>query len=71
MNVAHPFMEGNGRSTHLDRSDTEKTPTLNAMVKSTSDSTSIKNLIEALTGEINSHEVFMKGIDYSYYYEET
>jgi cell filamentation protein len=42
------------------------------MVKSTSDSTSIKNLIEgALTSEINSQEVFMKGIDYSYYYEET
>ena len=86
MNVAHPFMEGNGRSTRIwldlilkkrlkkcvDWSKIGKNDYLNAMVKSTSDSTSIKNLIEgALTSEINSHEIFMKGIDYSYYYEET
>jgi cell filamentation protein len=44
---------------------------LSAMVRSTTDSTILKNLLRnALTDEINSHEVFMKGVDYSYYYEE-
>ncbi|MDY0211205.1 MAG: cell filamentation protein Fic [Bacteroidales bacterium] len=86
MNVAHPFMEGNGRSTRIwldlilkkrlkkcvDWSKISKNDYLGAMVKSTTDSTSIKNLLQhALTSEINSHEVFMKGIDYSYYYEES
>ena len=85
MNVAHPFMEGNGRSTRIwldlilkkrlkkcvDWSKIGKNDYLNAMVKSTTDSTIIKNLLSnALTDEINSHEVFMKGVDYSYYYEE-
>jgi cell filamentation protein len=85
MNVAHPFMEGNGRSTRIwldlilkkrlkkcvDWSKIGKNDYLSAMVRSTTDSTIIKNLLRnALTDEINSHEVFMKGVDYSYYYEE-
>lgn len=85
MNVAHPFLEGNGRSTRLwldlilkkrlkkcvDWSKISKNDYLSAMIKSTTDSTTVKNLLQhALTDEINSHEVFMKGIDYSYYYEE-
>jgi cell filamentation protein len=85
MNIAHPFMEGNGRSTRIwldlilkkrlkkcvDWSKIGKNDYLSAMVKSTTDSTAIKNLLRhALTDEINSHEVFMKGVDYSYYYEE-
>jgi len=44
---------------------------MNAMVKSGTNSTEIRNLLKnALTDEIDSREVFMKGIDYSYYYEE-
>ena len=85
MNVAHPFMEGNGRSTRIwldlilkkqlkkcvDWSKINKKNYLNAMAQSPTDSTEIKHLLErALTAEINSREVFMKGIDYSYYYEE-
>ncbi|MEZ4988313.1 MAG: Fic family protein [Saprospiraceae bacterium] len=85
MNVAHPFMEGNGRSTRVwldlilkkrlkrcvDWSKIGKTEYMNAMVKSTTDSRILKTLIEnALTDQINNREMFMKGIDYSYYYEE-
>lgn len=85
MNLAHPFMEGNGRSTRLwldlilkkrlgkcvDWSKISKNDYLNAMIKSAVNSTEIKYLLEnALTDEINSRELFMKGIDYSYYYEE-
>ncbi|GHT13704.1 hypothetical protein AGMMS4956_10300 [Bacteroidia bacterium] len=85
MNIAHPFMEGNGRSTRIwldlilkkrlqkcvDWSKIGKNDYLNAMIKSAANSTTIKNLIKpALTNEINSREMFMKGIDYSYYYEE-
>jgi len=85
MNIAHPFMEGNGRSTRIwldlilkkrlkrcvDWSTINKNDYLNAMVKSSTDSTVLKNLLKnALTDEINSREMFMKGIDYSYYYEE-
>ena len=85
MNIAHPFMEGNGRSTRIwldlilkkrlkkcvDWSKINKTDYLSAMVKSSTNSTVLKNLIEnALTDEINSRAMFMKGIDYSYYYEE-
>ena len=85
MNVAHPFMEGNGRSTRIwldlmlkrtlkkcvDWSKIKKNDYLNAMIISHSDSTTIKRLIEnALTNKINDREMFMKGIDYSYYYEE-
>jgi len=85
MNVAHPFMEGNGRSTRMwldlifkkqlkkcvDWSKINKNDYLNAMIVSHADSSTIKRLLEnALTDEINSREMFMKGIDYSYYYEE-
>ncbi|HBA12901.1 MAG TPA: cell filamentation protein Fic, partial [Bacteroidales bacterium] len=85
MNIAHPFMEGNGRSTRIwldmmlkqslkrcvDWSKIDKNDYMNAMVKSTTDSNILKALLNnALTDEINSREMFMKGIDYSYYYEE-
>ena len=85
MNIAHPFMEGNGRSTRIwldlilktnlknciDWSKIGKNEYMDAMVKSSLDSTVLKKLLNsALTIEINSREMFMKGIDYSYYYEE-
>jgi len=85
MNVAHPFMEGNGRSTRIwldlilkkrlkkcvDWSKINKNDYLNAMADSVSNSGTIKNLLKnALTDEIHSRDMFMKGIDYSYYYEE-
>ena len=85
MNVAHPFMEGNGRSTRIwldlmlkrslkkcvDWSRINKNDYLNAMSISPVDGTEIKRLVEnALTNKINDREIFMKGIDYSYYYEE-
>lgn len=85
MNIAHPFMEGNGRSLRIwldlilkkrlkccvDWSLINKNDYLNAMVKSSLDSSILKNLLQnALTDEIYSREMFMKGIDYSYYYEE-
>lgn len=85
MNIAHPFMEGNGRSMRIwldlilkkrlnrcvDWSIISKKNYLDAMVKSSTNSTELKNLLRnALTDEINSREMYMKGIDYSYYYEE-
>jgi Protein involved in cell division len=85
MNIAHPFMEGNGRSTRIwldlifkkqlkkcvDWSKIGKNDYLNSMVRSSTNSTKLKSLLKnALTDEINSREMFMKGIDYSYYYEE-
>jgi cell filamentation protein len=85
MNVAHPFMEGNGRSTRIwldlmlkrtlkrsvDWSKIQKNDYLNAMQKSPVSSSEIKGLIKnALTTKIADREMFMKGIDYSYYYEE-
>lgn len=85
MNVCHPFMEGNGRSARIwldlmlkarlhkcaDWSKIEKNQYLDAMTKSVADSSSIKQiLLGALTDEIDSREMYMKGIDYSYYYEE-
>ena len=86
MNIAHPFMEGNGRSTRIwldlilkkhlqkcvDWSQIEKQDYLSAMKKSTIDSSAIKKLIKAaLTDKINDREMFMKGVDYSYYYEQS
>ena len=86
MNVAHPFMEGNGRSTRIwldmmlksrhkcciDWSKIGKKDYLEAMTLSVADSTRIKQLLHgALTDDINSREMFMKGIDYSYYYEQS
>ena len=85
MNVAHPFMEGNGRSTRIwldmmlkanhkcciDWSKISKNDYLEAMTLSAADATRIKQLLQgALTDDINSREMFMKGIDYSYYYEQ-
>lgn len=84
MNIAHPFMEGNGRSTRIwldlilkknlrkcvDWSKIDKRAYLSAMQKSPVDSSEIFALISgALTDEIDNREMFMKGIDYSYYYE--
>ncbi|MBE7060948.1 MAG: cell filamentation protein Fic [Clostridiales bacterium] len=85
MNVAHPFMEGNGRTTRIwldlilkknlslcvDWSKIDKTKYLDAMKKSVVDYSDILSLIKlALTDKISDREIFMKGIDYSYYYEE-
>ena len=85
MNIAHPFREGNGRATRIwldlilkkqlqkcvDWSKIDKNDYLNAMQKSVADSSEIKRLLRsALTDKINDRETFMKGIDYSYYYEQ-
>ena len=85
INVAHPFMEGNGRSTRLwldlifkssikqcvDWSQIDKKAYLQAMRLSTTDSSAIRELLRgAMTDQINDREIFMKGIDYSYYYEQ-
>ena len=85
MNVTHPFMEGNGRSTRIwldlilkknlkkcvDWSLIDKTDYLNAMKESVDNYDKIFGLIKnALTDDINNREIIMKGIDYSYYYEE-
>jgi cell filamentation protein len=85
MNRAHPFMEGNGRSTRIwldlilkkqlkkcvDWSKISKANYMNAMIISTRDSSVLMSLLQnAFTTKINDREMFMKGIDYSYYYEE-
>jgi len=85
MNVAHPFMEGNERSTRIwldlifkkqlkmcvDWSKIDKKEYLDAMHRSVTNTTRIKALLkQALTDRINDREIFMKGIDYSYYYEQ-
>lgn len=85
MNVAHPFMDGNGRSMRMwldlilkrqlklcvDWSLINKKDYLHAMELSVTDSQPIKDLLKAaLTDKINDREMFMKGIDYSYYYEQ-
>jgi len=85
MNAAHPFMEGNGRSTRIwldmifkkrlklcvDWSKINKQEYLDAMIASPTDSSKIRILLkQALTDRINDREIFMKGIDYSYYYEQ-
>ena len=85
MNVAHPFMEGNGRTTRIwldlmlkrslrkcvDWSRIDKSVYLEAMRLSVVDPVPIKALLmSALTEKIDDRETFMKGIDYSYYYEE-
>lgn len=85
MNVAHPFLEGNGRSARIwldmilkknlrlcvDWSKINKKDYLEAMRESPIRSDKIKGLLQgALTDRINDREVFMKGIDYSYYYEQ-
>lgn len=85
MNVAHPFMEGNGRSTRIwldllfkkrlmmcvDWSKIDKKDYLLAMKRSVTNPAAIKALLRgALTDRIADREIFMKGIDYSYYYEQ-
>ena len=85
MNMAHPFMEGNGRSTRIwldlmlkkrlglcvDWSKIGKRAYLNAMIDSEMNSDKIRGLLQqALTDKIDDRETFMKGIDYSYYYEQ-
>ena len=84
MNIAHPFMEGNGRATRIwldqllkarirkciDWQQIEKKAYLAAMEKSPYNASDIKQLLlSALTDKTDDREVFMKGIDYSYYYE--
>lgn len=85
MNAAHPFMEGNGRSTRIwldlifkkrmkmcvDWSKIDKREYLDAMIASHTDSSRIHELLkQAMTDKIDDREIFMKGIDYSYYYEQ-
>lgn len=85
MNVAHPFMEGNGRTARIwldlilkknharcvDWSRINKNDYLEAMRLSVTDNSKLKKLIvSALTDKTHDREMFMKGIDYSYYYEE-
>ncbi len=85
MNIAHPFMEGNGRSTRIwldmilkkrlrkcvDWSKISKQDYMSSMTLSPTNSNVLKTLLKkALTTKINNREMFMKGIDYSYYYEE-
>jgi len=84
MNIAHPFREGNGRSMRIwldlifkaelqkvvDWSKVDKEDYLLAMERSPIRDIEIKYILKnALTDEINSREVYMKGIDHSYYYE--
>lgn len=85
MNIAHPFMEGNGRSTRIwldlilkknlkkcvDWQKINKRDYLSAMERSHTFDEEIKELLRgALTDRINDREMFMKGIEHSYYYEE-
>ena len=85
MNIAHPFREGNGRSTRIwldlifkkrlqrcvDWSRIPKKDYLDAMIRSAVSADAIRELLRnALTDKINDRELFMKGIDYSYYYEQ-
>ena len=84
MNIAHPFCEGNGRATRIwldlmlkkevgqiiDWNVVDKSDYLTAMERSTVKDIEIKYLLKgALTDKINDREIFMKGIDVSYYYE--
>lgn len=84
MNIAHPFREGNGRSTRIwldqifkkeigkvvDWSNVDKEDYLLAMERSPIKDIEIKHILKAaLTDDIHSREVYMKGIDHSYYYE--
>jgi cell filamentation protein len=86
MNIAHPFMEGNGRSTRIwldlilkkrlkkcvDWSKIGKQDYMNAMMLSPTKSSVLRGLLnQALTDKINDREMYLKGIDYSYYYEES
>ena len=85
MNIAHPFREGNGRATRIwldcilkkeigevvDWSQVDKEDYLLAMERSPIKDIEIKHILKnALTDKINDREMFMKGIDHSYYYED-
>lgn len=85
MNIAHPFMEGNGRSMRIwldlilkknlrqciDWQKIDKMDYLNAMERSPVNALEIRELLRnALTSEVDDRDVFMKGIEQSYYYEE-
>lgn len=85
MNIAHPFMEGNGRSTRIwldlilkkrlgmciDWASINKNDYFEAMIRSHVKSLELRELLRTgLTDKIDDREVFMKGIDQSYYYEE-
>jgi len=85
MNIAHPFMEGNGRSGRIwldlilkerlaaciDWASINKNDYFEAMIRSHVKSTELRELLRtAITDKIDDREVFMKGIDQSYYYEE-
>lgn len=85
MNIAHPFMEGNGRSARIwldvilkerlgmciDWASINKNDYFEAMIRSHVKSTELRELLRtALTDKVHNREVFMKGIDQSYYYEE-
>ena len=85
MNIAHPFMEGNGRSTRIwldlilkknlkkcvDWQKIDKSDYLSAMIRSHVNDLEIRELLRgALTDRINDRKIFMKGIEQSYYYEE-
>lgn len=84
MNIAHPFREGNGRSTRIwldlilkkelgvviDWSLVNKDDYLLAMERSPVKDIEIKHILkQALTDKVNDREIYMKGVDYSYYYE--
>lgn len=84
MNIAHPFREGNGRSARIwldvilkkelnlviDWSRVDKDDYLSAMERSPVKDIEIKHILkQALTDQIDDREIYMKGIDYSYYYE--
>ena len=85
MNIAHPFREGNGRATRIwldcilkkeigyviDWSQVDKDDYLLAMERSPIKDIEIKHILKnALTNRVNDREMFMKGIDHSYYYED-
>ena len=85
MNIAHPFREGNGRSTRIwldhilkeelnkviDWAKIDKQSYLNAMIDSPIDDTKIKELLKtSLTSDINNRDIYLRGIDQSYYFED-
>jgi len=85
MNIAHPFREGNGTSTRIwldhilkeelnkviNWTKIDKQSYLNAMIDSPIDDTKIKELLKiSLTSDINNHDIYLRGIDQSYYFED-
>lgn len=85
MNIAHPFREGNGRSTRIwldhilkeelnkviDWTKIDKQSYLNAMIDSPIDDTEIKELLKtSLTSDVNNRDIYLRGIDQSYYFED-